>query len=72
MVDEFAGKGFGDFKPALADLVIESIRPIRDRLARLESDPAELERILRDGAAKAKDLAAPTLEAAFRAVGLPR
>ena len=66
----FAGQGFGTFKPALADALVALIAPLRTRLEQLRNDPAELDRILADGAAKARDLGAPTLAAAYRAVGL--
>jgi tryptophanyl-tRNA synthetase len=68
----FAGQGFGAFKPALADTLIALIAPIRDRLDQLRRDPAELDRILAEGAGRATDLGAPTLAAAYRAVGLAR
>jgi tryptophanyl-tRNA synthetase len=67
---EFAGQGFGAFKPALADAVIGLIGPIRQRLDALRRDPAELDRILADGAAKATELGAPILARAKAAVGL--
>jgi len=68
----FAGQGFGAFKPALADLLVESLRPIKTRLDEFRRDPAELDRILAAGAEKARELAEPTLQAAYRAVGLRR
>jgi len=69
---EHEGKGFGAFKPLLADLLVATIAPIRERLRQFEADPAALETILAQGAAKASALAAPTLEGAYRALGLPR
>lgn len=72
VTEEFAGKGFGAFKPALADLLVETIAPIRARLKDFEADPATLEAILAKGAAGATELATPTLEGAYRALGLPR
>jgi tryptophanyl-tRNA synthetase len=72
VVDEYAGKGFGAFKPALAELLVETIAPIRTRLEAFRADPAEIERILVAGSARAAEMAAPTLEGAYRAVGLPR
>ena len=72
VVDDYAGQGFGALKPALAERLIAAIAPIRARLAEFEADPAALERILAAGAAKAAEMAAPTLAAAYRAVGLPR
>ena len=72
VLSHFAGQGFGAFKPALADAVVELIAPIRQRLDELRGDPAELDRILADGAARAIELAAPTLADAKSAVGLTR
>ena len=66
----FAGQGFGAFKPALADLIVEVLRPIGARLADLSADPAELDRLLAAGAGRAADAAAPTLASAYRAMGL--
>jgi len=67
---EFAGQGFGAFKPALAELAVASLGPIRDRMTRLLDDRAALEAILAKGADKARTLAAPTLRAAQEAIGL--
>ena len=67
---EFAGKGFGAFKPALADLAVAKLGPIRDRLTALLGDRAAVGDALAKGAARATTLAAPTLAAAQRAVGL--
>jgi len=72
IVEEFAGQGFGAFKPALADLLVETLAPIRARLRDFEADPAALEAILVAGSKKAAAMAAPTLEGAYRALGLPR
>ena len=72
MLEDFAGQGFGAFKPALADLLVETLAPIRARLQDFEADPAALEAILVAGSEKAAALAAPTLEGAYRALGLPR
>jgi len=66
----FAGQGFGAFKPALADALVDLLRPLRTRLEELRTDTAELDRILADGAERASAMAAPTLAAAYRAVGL--
>jgi tryptophanyl-tRNA synthetase len=67
---KFAGQGFGAFKPSLADVVVALIAPIRERLDELRGDPAELDRILADGAARAATLGAPILAGAKAAVGL--
>lgn len=68
----FAGQGFGAFKPALAELLVETLRPIKARLDALRRDPAELDGILERGAARAAAMAQPTLAAAYEAVGLRR
>lgn len=70
VLTEYAGQGFGAFKPALADLAIAVLAPIRDRLTRLLDDRAAVGAVLVDGAARASTLAAPTLVAAQRAIGL--
>ena len=68
----FAGQGFGAFKPALADALITLIAPLRTRLIELRNHPEEIDRHLAEGAEQAKRLAAPTLAAAYRSVGLTR
>lgn len=67
---DYAGQGFGAFKPALADLAIAELGPIRDRLTRLLGDRAAVAAILERGAERARALAAPTLLQAQRATGL--
>jgi tryptophanyl-tRNA synthetase len=68
----FSGQGFGAFKPALADVLVDLLAPLRARLDEFRQDPAELDRILAEGAARATELGAPTLAAAYEAVGLTR
>ena len=70
VLGRFAGQGFGQFKPALADAVVALIAPIRQRLDQFRRDPDELDRILAEGAARAVELGAPTLAAAKSAVGV--
>ena len=70
ILGEFAGKGFGAFKPALAELAVETLRPVKARLDELERDPAELDSILARGSERAAAMAAPTLAAAYEALGL--
>ena len=70
VLGEFAGKGFGAFKPALADLAVATLGPIRDRMNALLEDRGEMSKLLAAGGAKASALAAPTLRAAQDAVGL--
>jgi tryptophanyl-tRNA synthetase len=67
---EFAGKGYGDFKSAVAEVVIAELEPIRDRTKQLMDDPAELVSLLKTGADKANEVASNTLKAAYTAIGL--
>ena len=69
---EFGGEGFGKFKPALGELLVTKLAPINARFVELRADRAALDAVLRDGARRARELAAPTLEAAYRALGLLR
>jgi len=68
----FGGQGFGRFKPALGELLVAKLAPINARFVELRSDRAALDAILREGAAKARALSAPTLAAAYDALGLVR
>ncbi|GGD58729.1 tryptophan--tRNA ligase [Erythrobacter arachoides] len=69
---EHGGKGFGHFKPALADLLVATLGPIRDRFVELKDDHEALHAILANGAAEARALSRPTLDAAYSALGLVR
>ena len=68
----FAGQGFGAFKPALADVLVETLRPIRERFVALKSDHAAIDQVLEQGAERARALAAPVLSGAYKALGLQR
>jgi tryptophanyl-tRNA synthetase len=70
VIAEFAGQGFGAFKPALADLAVSVIGPIRERFTRLLDDRDAVGLILAEGAARAAERAAPILLEAQRAIGL--
>jgi tryptophanyl-tRNA synthetase len=70
VLSSFAGQGFGQFKPALADALVALIAPIRQRLSELRENGAELDRILGEGAARASEIGAPILAKAKAAVGL--
>ena len=72
VMTEFAGKGFGAFKPALADLAVDKLAPIADEMTRLEADPAEIDRILGDGADRAAEIANPILDEVYDIVGFLR
>lgn len=65
----FAGKGYGALKKELAEVVVESLRPIRERYYRLMNDPAELDRILAIGAEQARAVAEPKMTLILERVG---
>jgi tryptophanyl-tRNA synthetase len=69
---EFDGSGYGDFKLAVAEAVVDCLMPIRERYAELRGDEAGLEEILAAGAEKARAIASDTLADVRRAVGVGR
>lgn len=66
---DFAGQGYGVFKPAVGEAVVEVLRPIREEAERLMKDKAYLESIYKDGAQKAQYLAEKTLRKVYKKVG---
>lgn len=66
----FAGKGYGDFKSAVADAVIAMVEPIQEEQKKLLQDKAYLESVLKRGAESASKTAAKTLAKVYRKVGL--
>ena len=69
---EFAGKGYGDFKAEVAEVVVEFVRPIRAKTLELLENESALMAILHDGAAKARIVAESTLSRAYENLGLVR
>jgi tryptophanyl-tRNA synthetase len=67
---EFAASGYGAFKAAVADAVVETLRPLQEAYTKLEADPAEVDRQLALGADKARAIAEPVLARARGAAGL--
>lgn len=67
---EFEGQGYGVFKPAVGDAVIETLRPIREEATRLLEDKAYLCSVYTDGAQKASVIARKTLRKVYKKVGL--
>ena len=67
---EFDGKGYGVFKPAVGDAVIETLRPIREEAERIIADKAYLKQVYTDGAMKASAVARRTLRKVYKRVGL--
>ncbi|MEM8581094.1 MAG: tryptophan--tRNA ligase [Pseudomonadota bacterium] len=71
VLDQFgAGTQFGTFKPALADLAVEKLSPISAEMARLMDDPAEIDRMLASGAARAREIAHPILKRTYEIIGM--
>ena len=68
--NEFAGKGYGDFKAQVAEVVVEYLRPIRDHALELLKDEAHLLTLLHRGGEKAQKTAASTLETTYKNLGL--
>jgi tryptophanyl-tRNA synthetase len=65
----FMGRGYGDLKKEVADVVVAAVEPFQARMRELLDDPAELDRILADGATRARDVAGATLARVYDRVG---
>ncbi|MBY0421500.1 MAG: tryptophan--tRNA ligase, partial [Parvularculaceae bacterium] len=70
VLKDYGGKGFGAFKPALAELVIDKIGPVGAELRKLEADPAHLEGLIRASSERAAQTADPVVRAVKEIVGL--
>lgn len=70
VIAEFAGAGFGVFKPRLAELAVESLAPVSAEMRRLMGEPAHLDAVLDAGADRARAIAAPVMAEVRRVVGL--
>ena len=68
--NEFAGKGYGDFKTAVAEVVVEYLRPIRAKAVELLEDEKHLLDILHQGSAKARVIAQETVNATYKNLGV--
>lgn len=66
---EYAGQGFGVFKPALADVTVAHMAPISEKYREYIADPAEIDHVLADGSARANAVAAPIMDEVRRIVG---
>ena len=69
---EFAGQGFGAFKPKLAELAVSSLAPVTAEMRRLMDDPAEIDRVLKSGAERAAEIADPVVDEVKKIVGFWR
>ena len=67
---EFAGKSFSEFKPQLADLAVAKLAPLSAEMARLMNDPAEIDRVLAEGADRARAIAQPIVKRTYEIVGI--
>ena len=72
VIAQYQGAQFGTFKPALADLAVEKLSPITSEMTRLMKDPAEIDRILGAGAARADAIARPILDQVYDIIGMIR
>jgi tryptophanyl-tRNA synthetase len=72
VIAEFGGKGFGTFKPALAELAVSVLSPVNDAMRRYIADPVEIDRVLAQGAERASAVADPIIEETRRIVGFWR
>jgi len=72
VLTEFGGRGWGAFKPALADLAVSVLAPMAEEMRRLLDDPETIDAVLRDGAARATAIAAETMAEVRRIVGFIR
>jgi tryptophanyl-tRNA synthetase len=72
VITQFAGAQFGTFKPALADLAVAKLSPITAEMSRLMKDPAEIDRILGAGAARADAIARPIVDQVYDIIGMIR
>ncbi|WBU55741.1 tryptophan--tRNA ligase [Paracoccus sediminicola] len=70
VLSRFEGKGFGDFKPALAEVAVSTLGPISQRMAEFLADPAEIDRILGEGAVKAEEISAPIVAQTREIMGM--
>jgi len=69
VVTQFAGKQFSEFKTALTELAVAKLGPIGAEMQRLMKDPGHVDGVLRNGAQRARAVAAPILDEVYRAVG---
>ncbi len=72
VLQDFGGKAFSEFKPALADLAVATLAPIAGEVRRLAADPGHIDAVLADGAARARQIANPIVDEAYDVVGLLR
>jgi tryptophanyl-tRNA synthetase len=67
--EQYAGRGYGDLKKDLAEVVADFVAPLRERVQEYLGDPAELDRVLARGATRAGEVAGATLAAVHERIG---
>jgi tryptophanyl-tRNA synthetase len=72
VLQEFGGAQFSKFKTVLAELAVARLGPVNAEMSRLLADPGEIDRVLADGAARARRLAAPVMRQVKEIVGFLR
>ena len=68
---EFDGKGYGEFKPAVGEAVVDVLRPLQERVADLEKDKAYIDGIIKNNAEKAQYYSNKTLRKVQKKIGFP-
>jgi tryptophanyl-tRNA synthetase len=71
VVKEFDGKGYGDFKVAVGEAVVDVLKPLQDEVARLEKDKGYIDSIIKNNAEKAQYYSTKTLRKVQKKVGFP-
>jgi tryptophanyl-tRNA synthetase len=72
IVEAYRGKGYGDFKKDLADVVVEAVAPVQKRIEEIKADRGYVEAILKEGAERARAIATPRMAEIRRSLGLGR
>jgi tryptophanyl-tRNA synthetase len=72
VLQQYAGQGFGQFKPALAELLVTKLAPITAEYRKLKADHDHIDAVLREGAARATTIAAPFLKQVYDIIGFLR
>jgi tryptophanyl-tRNA synthetase len=68
--ERYAGRGYGDFKKDLAEIVVDGIRPIQERIVELDESPDEVLRLFEQGRERAHAIAGPKMEQVRAVTGL--
>jgi tryptophanyl-tRNA synthetase len=69
LLEQYDGRGYGDLKKDLAEIVVDFVKPLQDRTRAYLEDPGHLDKVLAIGAEKARAVSAATLATAYQNVG---